>query len=98
LLGVENGVEDGGDSRADPYLEDDGVHVAVGDVGVLGDADANPRLSPVGQPCRLDDRVPVQAHAPFLHEAATRRGGPAATEWSRFGTLRRSVLRIVGVA
>jgi hypothetical protein len=67
LEGIENGVEDRGDHAAESHFENDCVRVAVGDVRVLGDADSNSRLSPVGQARRLKDRIPMKAHAPFVH-------------------------------
>jgi hypothetical protein len=70
LTAVEHGVDDGDDGLADSHLEHDGVRVAVGDVRVLGHPDPDPRVAAVRQVRGLDDRIAVQAHVRFLHDAA----------------------------
>ena len=80
LVAVENRVDHRRDAVTDAYLEHDGVEQAVGNVGILGDADADVGIPPVRQVRRLDHRIAVEAHALFLHESGCQLG-----EWVEEG-------------
>jgi len=49
LLRTEDGAQYRGDPSPDPELQNDCIHVLVGDVRVIGERDANPGFSPIGK-------------------------------------------------